>query len=74
MSTETATRPRIRRVIRLHRLPEFLGVRRSQIDAAVRAGKLTPYSPLGGRAMVVDEDEVIALQEAAKARAKGVDR
>jgi predicted DNA-binding transcriptional regulator AlpA len=61
---------RARRVIRLHELPAFVGVRRSQIDEAIKQGLLHPYSPFGGRAMVVDEDEVAALQERAKAKAK----
>jgi hypothetical protein len=61
---------RAKRVIRLHKLPAYVGVERSQIEDAIRRGLLHPYSPFGGRAMVVDEDEVAALQEAAKAAAK----
>jgi predicted DNA-binding transcriptional regulator AlpA len=62
---ETETQPkRARRVIRLHQLPAYLGVQRSQIDAAIKKGLLHPFSPVGGRAMVVFEDEVADLQEA----------
>jgi predicted DNA-binding transcriptional regulator AlpA len=61
---------RPQRVIRLCDLPKYVGVRRSAIDEAVKEGLIHPYSPFGGRAKVVDEDEVLALQEKAKARAK----
>jgi len=58
------------RVIRLHELPAFLGVRRSQINEAVRAGWLHPFTPIpGGRGKVVTEAEVIALQQQAMAEA-----
>jgi hypothetical protein len=59
---------RAKRVIRFHKLPAYLGVCLSQINEAVKRGLLHPYRPLGARAVVVDEDEVIQLQEAAKAR------
>jgi hypothetical protein len=58
------------RVIRLHELPTFLGVRRSQISEAIRAGLLHPFTVIpGGRSKVVTEAEVIALQQRAEAAA-----
>ena len=58
------------RVIRLHELPTFLGVRRSQISEAIRAGLLHPFTVIpGGRSKVVTEAEVIALQQQAMAEA-----
>jgi len=55
------------RVIRLHRLGEFTGNRQTQNDELVRLGLLHPYSlSPGGRSKVVDENEVIELQDAAK--------
>jgi hypothetical protein len=64
--TSTGTR-RARRVIRLSKLPQFLGVQRSTIDELVKAEKLHPFCPTGegGRAQCVFEDEVITLQEQA---------
>jgi hypothetical protein len=65
-------RPRIgarpQKVIRLHRLPAYLGVTRTAIDLMVRRGLLHPFSITGQRAKVVTEDEVAELQEQAKAR------
>jgi hypothetical protein len=58
------------RVIRLARLPEFLGVQRSAIQGMIDRGLLHPFSPTGSRAQVVTEDEVAQLQEKAKAEAK----
>jgi len=64
----TTVSPAAMRVIRLHELPAFLGVRRSQINEAVRAGWLHPFTPIpGGRGKVVTEAEVIALQQRAMA-------
>lgn len=57
------------RVIRLHALPAFLGVQRSQVAELVKQGKLHPFSITGKRALVVSEDEVVALQTAAMAKA-----
>jgi len=66
----TTVSPAAMRVIRLHELPAFLGVRRSQINEAVRAGWLHPFTPIpGGRGKVVTEAEVIALQQRAMAEA-----
>jgi hypothetical protein len=53
---------RAERVIALYALPDFLGVRRSQIAEAVKRGLLHPFTPLGGRRKVVLESEVAALQ------------
>ena len=62
--------PTAMRVIRLHELPTFLGVRRSQISEAIRAGLLHPFTVIpGGRSKVVTEAEVIALQQRAMAEA-----
>jgi hypothetical protein len=58
------------RVIRLARLPEFLGVQRSAIQAMIEKGLLNPFSPTGSRAQVVTEEEVAQLQENARAEAK----
>jgi hypothetical protein len=68
-------RPRIgggrpQKVIRLHALPQYLGVTRTAIDLMVRRGQLHPFSCTGMRSKVVTEDEVLALQERAKARSK----
>lgn len=59
-----------KKVIRLSKLQPLLGVGRSAIQKLVDDGKLHPWSPTGSRAQVVDEDEVTALQEAARAAAK----
>jgi predicted DNA-binding transcriptional regulator AlpA len=64
-------RPRASRVIRLHDLPAYLGVQRSQIDVLIKEGKLHPFSITGRRAKCVTEDEIVRLQEAAKAAAQG---
>jgi hypothetical protein len=62
---------RAERVIRLHELPAFLGVRRSQVNEAIKKGLLHPRPAYpGARAMVVTETEVIALQAAATAEAE----
>jgi hypothetical protein len=63
-----ASRPS--KVIRLSRLPAYLGVERSAIQQLVQQGKLHPFSITGQRAKVVTEDEVAQLQERAKAAAK----
>jgi predicted DNA-binding transcriptional regulator AlpA len=61
---------RAERVIRLHELPAFLGVRRSQVNEAIKKGLLHPRPAYpGARAVVVDESEVVALQQKAKAEA-----
>ena len=62
--------PTAMRVIRLHELPTFLGVRKSQISEAIRAGLLHPFTVIpGGRSKVVTEAEVISLQQRAIAEA-----
>ena len=61
---------RAKRVIRLHELPAFLGVKRSQISEAIRTGVLHPFTVIpGGRSKCVTEDEVAALQQQAIAEA-----
>jgi len=42
--TTAAVDIRAKRVIRLHELPAFLGVKRSQISEAIRAGLLHPFT------------------------------
>jgi hypothetical protein len=67
---QNTVHPTAMRVIRLHELPTFLGVRRSQISEAIRAGLLHPFTVIpGGRSKVVTEAEVIALQQRAMAEA-----
>jgi hypothetical protein len=67
MTLPQAKPRRAKRVIRLNQLPHFLGNRQTMNDELVRLGLLHPYSMSpGGRSKVVDEDEVIDLQEAAK--------
>jgi predicted DNA-binding transcriptional regulator AlpA len=62
---------RAERVIRLHELPAFLGVQRSQVNEAIKKGLLHPRPAYpGARAQVVTETEVIALQQAAAAEAE----
>ena len=64
--TTAAVDIRAKRVIRLHELPAFLGVKRSQISEAIRAGLLHPFTVIpGGRSKCVTEDEVAALQQQA---------
>jgi hypothetical protein len=58
---------RARRVVRLNQLHHYTGNKQTQNDELIRLGLLRTYSlSPGGRSKVVDEDEVIALQEAAK--------
>jgi hypothetical protein len=59
-----------KKVIRLSKLQPLLGVGRSAVQQLIKDNKLHPWSPTGGRAQVVDEDEVAQLQEAMKAEAK----
>jgi len=62
---------RPQKVIRLARLPEFLGVQRSVINEMVKRGLLNPFNLSGGgRSKVVTEAEVIELQTKAQAEAK----
>lgn len=57
---------RAQRVLRLHQLPDYLGLRRSQISELVKAGLLHPFAITpNGRPKVVLEDEVAALQASA---------
>lgn len=61
---------RAERVIRLHELPAFLGVRRSQVNEAIKRGLLHPRPAYpGARAVVVSETEVVVLQQQAAAEA-----
>jgi hypothetical protein len=60
-----------RRVIRLNRLSEFTGNKPTQnhllIQLLTELGLLHPYSlSPGGRAKIVEEDEIIELQDAAR--------
>jgi len=69
-TTVMAVGIRAERVIRLHELPAFLGVKRSQINEAIRAGLLHPFTVIpGGRSKCVTEAEVVALQQRAIAEA-----
>jgi hypothetical protein len=57
---------RAKRVIRLHKLPDYLGNKQTMNDVLIDLGLLHPFSMSpGGRSQVVTEDEVIELQEAA---------
>ena len=68
--TTAVVSTRAKRVIRLHELPAFLGVKRSQISEAIRTGLLHPFTVIpGGRSKCVTEDEVAALQQQAIAEA-----
>jgi hypothetical protein len=52
------------RVIRLHKLPEYLGVERTAIKQMIDDNKLHPFTMTpNGRAKVVTEDEVAKLQQ-----------
>jgi predicted DNA-binding transcriptional regulator AlpA len=52
-----------RRVIRVRDLPEYLGVKRTQIDELIKDRVLNPFSMSpGGRANVLFADEVAQLQ------------
>jgi hypothetical protein len=66
--TQSQKKPRrASRVIRLHKLGEYTGNQQTQNDELVRLGLLHPFSlSPGGRSKVVDEEEIIALQDAAK--------
>ena len=60
------TARRAKLVIRKHKLPEYLGAEETTINQLRDLGLLTFFSLTpGGRAQVVTEDEVAALQEAA---------
>jgi hypothetical protein len=55
---------RARKVLRLHQLPNFLGLQRSQINELVKVGLLHPFKPYpSARAQVVLEDEIVELQK-----------
>jgi hypothetical protein len=62
------TRPQ--RVIRLSKLPQYLGVEKSIIRTMIAEGRLVPFNLSGGRSKVVFESEVIELQKKAHAEAK----
>ena len=67
MTLPQAKLRRANRVVRLNQLHLYTGNKQTQNDELVRLGLLHTYSlSPGGRSKVVDEDEVIALQEAAK--------
>jgi predicted DNA-binding transcriptional regulator AlpA len=71
MVVATISGARAERVIRLHELPAYLGVRRSQVNEAIKKGLLHPRPAYpGARAVVVSESEVIALQQSAAAEAE----
>jgi hypothetical protein len=58
---------RARKVVRLNRLRDYTGNGPTMDDELVRLGLLHPYSMSpGGRSKVIDEDEIVALQQAAK--------
>jgi hypothetical protein len=65
--THPQSKPRrAKRVIRLNRLPDYLGNKPTMNDELVRLGLLHPFSlSPGGRSKCVTEDEVVDLQEAA---------
>jgi len=61
----------LKRVIRLHLLGPYLGCTKSAVAELIKQGKLHPYSlSPGGRARVVDEDEVVRYQEEQRAKAR----
>src|SRR5262245_27908739 len=61
-SKEPPTKPtRPQRVIRLAKLPQYLGVERSIIQRMIAEGRLHPFNLSGGRSKVVTEQEVIEL-------------
>lgn len=66
-----STRPQ--RVIRVSKLPQYLGVQRSVIQDMIRRGLLTPFNLTGGRSKVVTEQQVIELQQKAQAQARKQD-
>jgi hypothetical protein len=58
---------RAKRVVRLNQLHLYTGNKQTQNDELVRLGLLHTFSlSPGGRSKVVDEDEIIRLQEAAR--------
>jgi hypothetical protein len=62
---------RTRRVIRVSKLPSFLGVQRSVIDDLVKRGIIHTFNLTGGgRSKVCFEDEIAELQERAAAQAQ----
>ena len=73
----TGAGKRAQRVVRLHKLPAYLGVSRTAIDDMVHRGLLTPFNLSGrGRSKVVLESQVAELQQKQLAKAKaaaGVD-
>jgi prophage regulatory protein len=52
----------LQRVIRKKHLPEFVGLRRSQIDELVKNGKLPKPIHLGARAVGWLESDIISWQ------------
>ena len=59
---------RMRRVIRIHKLKDYLGNQQTQNEELIRLGLLRTFSlSPGGRSKCVFEDELIALQEEAEA-------
>jgi helix-turn-helix protein len=79
MSVESTGRSRLerpgtaraQRVIRLHKLPDYLGVSRSMIQDMVDRGLLHPFNLTGrGRSKVVLQSEVAELQQRGFAEAK----
>jgi hypothetical protein len=61
------TARRAQRVIRKHRLPDYLGAKETTLNVLRDLGLLRLFSMTpGGRAQVATEDNIIELQEAAK--------
>jgi hypothetical protein len=58
------------KVVRIHQLPQYLGVGMTKIYALIKAQKLHPFSLTGSRSKVVTMDEVIKLQDEAMAAAE----
>jgi hypothetical protein len=58
---------RAQRVVRLYKLPDYLGTKQTQNDKLIELGLLRPFSlSPGGRAKVVTEANIAELQEAAQ--------
>jgi len=67
---------KLRKVIRRNKLPEYVGLKKTQIDALVRNDPSFPkgFKPTeGGHATVYFEDEIAAWQERRAGRAAVAD-
>ena len=59
--------PRVQRAYRLIDLPMYLGIKRSGVQELIAAGHLKLHAiSAGGRARVIFEDELLALQSLIK--------